>query len=301
MMNSTRSMLLTLLTMTVSIPLASCGSDDPQGCEATELSDGSVSIQCGDQDPVVLTAPDETPGQPGEQGARGERGPRGDAGTAAAIRIEEASPQQCPFGGSVVFTGLDLDASGSLEPGEESQNFIVCQGAPGDGKTALVTSSQAALSDCPDGGTRVEVGLDEDESGTLDPEEIIDAFDICDGAPGAPGADGARALIEVTLDAATGCADGGDVVTVGVDADGDGTLTGAEATGTFSKSAMAPTALTAPTGRRARSPTMAMAPRPSRAPTAPWPPSVMAPTVARARSPKMATAPPQSHVLEARA
>lgn len=227
---------ITLLTYA----LSGCVTQDP--CTTTELEDGSVILQCGDEPPVTISGSGGPAGEAGEPGARGpqgedgrpgEDGERGEDGQSAALRTESATPDQCAYGGEVVYTGYDTDDSGALEPGEETRNFIICQGAPGDGKTAIVVSSQADLGDCPEGGRRVEVGLDADQSGSLEPDEILDAFNICNGASGDMGEGGASALIEVVVDGALTCVAGGDLIHVGVDADRDGTLSQAERSGSF--------------------------------------------------------------------
>lgn len=227
---------VTLLTCT----LSGCAAQEP--CTTTEREDGSVLLQCGDEPPVTIAGPqgpageDGAPGEqgvPGEDGELGQAGIDGEDGQTAAIRTEAATSEQCAYGGEVVYTGYDSDGSGALEAGEETQNFIICQGAPGDGKVALVVSSQADLNDCPTGGRRVEVGLDDDQSGALEADEILDAFNICNGVKGDMGEGGASALIEVVVDGAVACPAGGDLIHVGVDADGDGTLSSGERSGSF--------------------------------------------------------------------
>ncbi len=207
-----------------------CGGGDTSeqaSCTTTENEDGSITLQCGDGDAVTLKGPQGELGADGAAGQDGMDGVDGMNGQTAAIRVEPATTEQCAYGGEVVYTGYDLDGSGELEQGEETQNFIVCQGAPGDGKTALVVSSMADLNDCPTGGHRVEVGLDNDQSGALEASEILDMFTVCNGETGR------GTLIEVTVDGAQNCAAGGDTVDVGVDVDGDGTLSAAELSGSF--------------------------------------------------------------------
>lgn len=222
---------------------SACGSSASEpSCKTTANDDGTVTLQCGDSEPVLLQGPAGERGEPGPVGAPGtdgEPGPTGapgadgDDGKSTAIRVEDASADQCTYGGEVIYTGLDDNDDGALNVGEEDRNFVICQGAPGDGVAALVAISNADSSDCPTGGNKIEVGQDTSGDGILDANEITDTFNVCHGSDGAVGAAGADTLIEVVIDGATTCAAGGNQIKVGVDADADGSLSLAETSQTL--------------------------------------------------------------------
>lgn len=154
-------------------------------------------------------------------GADGEDGAQG---LSAAIAIEPlAGNDPCPAGGVRVSFGLDDDGDGVLDrPGEVDASTVLCNGLPGpegpagpagqdgedgidgedgqdgtngeDGKTTLVTTADAGDA-CPDGGLVIRAGVDIDDDGTLDPDEVTTTETICAAANGADGEDGASCTI----------------------------------------------------------------------------------------------------------
>ncbi|HKQ32048.1 MAG TPA: hypothetical protein VJV40_02510 [Thermodesulfobacteriota bacterium] len=66
------------------------------------------------------------------------------------------------------------------------------QGDPGaDGLTSLLdTTSEAPGANCANGGTKVDTGLDADNSGVLDPGEITNTYYACNGEQGIQGIQG---------------------------------------------------------------------------------------------------------------
>lgn len=103
-----------------------------------------------------------------------------------------------------------------------------------NGQSAVVaTTAEAAGANCVNGGTKVEVGLDANGNGVLDPSEVNAAATsyVCDGTDGTPGdpgsvgADGHDTLVATTDEpAGANCADGGIKIESGVDLDDSGTL-----------------------------------------------------------------------------
>jgi hypothetical protein len=81
---------------------------------------------------------------------------------------------------------------------------------------------------CADGGILVEAGIDENDDGELDDDEVDSTSYVCDGADGAhgeTGPEGPASLIAVTAEAAGDtCEAGGQRIDYGVDADSDGVL-----------------------------------------------------------------------------
>jgi len=106
-------------------------------------------------------------------------------------------------------------------------------GLPGSaGRNALVRiHAELAGSHCLAGGNRIDAGLDANDSGVLDDSEVSSTQYVCNGSSGAPGADG-RAMLTLIADAGMHCAFGGKAISVGIDADGNGVLGGAEISST---------------------------------------------------------------------
>jgi len=120
-------------------------------------------------------------------------------------------------------------------------------GSPGPagmpGRNALVlTTAEAAGTNCATGGTKVETGQDANDNGTLDAGEITSTRYVCNGAagangsagsPGTAGANGISALVRTTAEAAgANCATGGTKVETGPDNNNNGTLDAGEITST---------------------------------------------------------------------
>ncbi|MFO0745886.1 MAG: S8 family serine peptidase [Myxococcota bacterium] len=164
--------------------------------------------------------------------------------------VDEPAGDHCPHGGVAIEVGVDQDGDGLLGDDEvvADQTTWVCD--PPDGAPSLVVTSDAEASDCPDGGTRIDTGVDDDRDGTLDEAEIDHTAFACDGAngvdgangangatgptggTGADGGDGAVALVTTTVIApGAQCKAGGILIVSGVDQNGDGVLTAGETTG----------------------------------------------------------------------
>ncbi|MEO1172455.1 MAG: hypothetical protein AAFX94_10450, partial [Myxococcota bacterium] len=97
-----------------------------------------------------------------------------------------------------------------------------------DGVSILLNvSDEPAGMNCPNGGTRVESGRDDNSDGVLDAAEVDSTRFVCAGA------DGSSALVRLSDEAAgVNCAFGGTRVDAGVDNDGNGALDPAEITDT---------------------------------------------------------------------
>ncbi|MBL8785503.1 MAG: hypothetical protein JNJ59_11415 [Deltaproteobacteria bacterium] len=89
-----------------------------------------------------------------------------------------------------VESGLDLDRDGVLDPNEVTARSVVCDGLDGlPGPAALIVQSNDVRF-C-EGGIVLFSGTDWDLDGFLDPDEIDDETEVCDGI------DGHNALVEV--------------------------------------------------------------------------------------------------------
>ena len=132
-----------------------------------------------------------------------------------------------------------------------STAFVACGGGEDgldgtDGTTALISTADASAEECAYGGTVISVGIDTNDDGELDADEVTSTTIVCDGAPGGSGNDGERGPIggdgddgddgDVPLvefsDEPVGenCSLGGVRIDTGVDADGDGELSEDEIT-----------------------------------------------------------------------
>jgi hypothetical protein len=117
----------------------------------------------------------------------GEPGAPGGAGASGLVHAStEPAGANCPFGGTRIDVGVDSNGNGALDPTEVSPTATsyVCNGK---GQSSLVrTTAEPAGPHCPFAGTRIETGLDADNSGTLDAAEIDAAATsyVCNLAPG---------------------------------------------------------------------------------------------------------------------
>ncbi|HOX46527.1 MAG TPA: hypothetical protein PK668_23185 [Myxococcota bacterium] len=160
-------------------------------------------------------------------GQSGENGQDGQDGHSTLIDTADEPPgANCPTGGLLISTGLDLDDDGVLEPEEATATEYVCNGEDGeDGLASLVSvMDEAAGANCTEGGQAVRSGVDSNRDGLLQPEEVTATDYVCNGATGADGQPGLTSLVRQE-DAAPGdCPFEGRVVMTGLDEDGDGYL-----------------------------------------------------------------------------
>ncbi|MCA9666382.1 MAG: hypothetical protein KC503_12365 [Myxococcales bacterium] len=130
----------------------------------------------------------------GPQGPAGDPGPGGN--NALTRTSAEAAGTNCKDGGFKIEIGLDKNSNGTLDDDEVSSSATryVCDGAGGTGnagKNALVkVSAEPEGTNCPNGGQKIETGIDDDGNGTLDPGEVNSAATtyVCNG--GTPGPSG---------------------------------------------------------------------------------------------------------------
>lgn len=127
-------------------------------------------------------------------GAPGANGQDGEDGLNALVNVIPVEPgENCPTGGVRIDVGLDLNRDGALDDSEITKSVYVCNGAPGadggdgangqDGVNALVdVTTVEPGNNCPAGGVRIDVGLDDDGDGILDESEITKTSYVCNGA-----------------------------------------------------------------------------------------------------------------------
>jgi photosystem II stability/assembly factor-like uncharacterized protein len=174
-------------------------------------------------------------------GANGTNGINGE--NSLVTVVPEAAGANCSAGGSLVSSGLDTNGNGILDPGEVTNRLYICNGAAGaagsTGLNSLISTFSLAVGDanCATGGTRVNSGVDTNGNGVLDPSEITNTQDVCNGAQGAPGAAGSNgqnslvSLTTLTVGNAS-CPNGGTEAQSGIDSNGDGILEAGEVTNT---------------------------------------------------------------------
>jgi OmcA/MtrC family decaheme c-type cytochrome len=126
----------------------------------------------------------------------GCEGPSGAAGTSTVVKTSaEPAGKNCQAGGTKVESGIDANGNGGLDDAEidSARTYYVCNGAAGSSKGTLIkTTPEPAGTNCANGGTKVEVGLDANGNGVLDPTEVATSQTtfICNGATGSNGANG---------------------------------------------------------------------------------------------------------------
>ena len=165
----------------------------------------------------------------------GANGTNGTNGSTSLVTVIPQSPNaQCPTGGQGIYSGLDVDGDGLLQPGEVKNTSFVCNGANGaNGDVALVrTVAEPAGVNCANGGVRVSSGVDGNGDGILADVEATSTAFVCHGAPGIqgpqgiPGVDAAFAI--TPEDPGVNCAAGGFRIDVGPDANANGVLDATE-------------------------------------------------------------------------
>ena len=169
-----------------------------------ELSSNEVGVTVD-----ICNGADGADGEKGDQGDQGNPGPQGDQG----------DPGQ---DGSDGTNGTDGAAGADGTDGTD--------GAAGsDGLSALVsTSTESAGANCASGGTKIEVGMDDNGNGVLDAGEVDQTQYVCNGADGADGTDGQDGsastdtlLSRISTPTLQACSSGGRIIEHGLD-NGDG-------------------------------------------------------------------------------
>src|SRR5664279_1428650 len=103
--------------------------------------------------------------------------------------------------------------------------------ACGDQRAVVASSLVAAVAEpaganCAAGGEAIEIGVDRNANGVLDPSEITATTYVCAPPAGAPGS---STLVDVVAEPpGAHCANGGQAIETGVDANGNGMLDAVE-------------------------------------------------------------------------
>jgi hypothetical protein len=161
-------------------------------------------------------------------GGDGGTGATGEAGHSALLETQaEAAGENCEYGGTAIFSGVDLDGDGALSEAEITATSYICAGAPGEpgepgeaGPGALIETGEATGCGAA-GGTHIRVGVDANSDGVLQDEEVTGEDEICNP----PGPSDTPILIDrVDVPPGDTCDMGGSATRVGRDLDGDGEL-----------------------------------------------------------------------------
>jgi hypothetical protein len=147
-------------------------------------------------------------------------GPAHDAGPQLLLRTDPASAADCPYGGSIVASGLDHNGDGTLQDGEVASRALVCNPDPMlPPPIVLRRVPEPPGVHCSAGGTAVQSGPDDNGSGQLDDGEVAHVDYLC-----------RNALVTRLAVEPLGphCLVGGLAFFAGVDRDGDGELDDAE-------------------------------------------------------------------------
>jgi len=179
----------------------------------------SVDICNGEQGPPGV---DGTDGQDGADGADGAQGPAGADGTDGQDGADGTDGQDGADGtnGTDGQDGADGTNGTDGQDGADGTNGTDGQDGS-NGMNALVSMTpESAGSNCANGGTRIDVGVDDNSNGVLEATEIDQTQYVCDG-----GSSNNTMLTSISSPPANmGCDAGGRVVSHGLDnGDGGGT------------------------------------------------------------------------------
>lgn len=161
-------------------------------------------------------------------GGNGNGGQNGINGHSSILMVtDEPAGSNCENGGMRIEIGIDLNENFTLDPIEIQSNYFVCNGANGiDGLNTLSTvTSEPNGVNCASGGIMVALGLDSNQNGTLDSEEIVSENYLCHGSTGGDGTEGTASLIRTTQEnAGENCEVGGLQFEVGHDSNRNNSL-----------------------------------------------------------------------------
>lgn len=199
--------------------ILSCSTEDP----GDNCPNGGISIAIGlDSNGNGLLDEGEVIGEPKFvcNGANGNDG--------KSPIVTSTTDVSCSNGGIELTFGYDNDNNGTID--EVLETVTICNGENGsDGSNGLNSIIRTSPStNCADGGTLVQVGIDDNANGTLEAGEVDSSFDVCNGANGNNGSNGLNSVVDVrTFTGNAGSCntnDGGIVIRVGIDDNGNGSL-----------------------------------------------------------------------------
>ena len=157
---------------------------------------------------------------------RGANGVQGYSTLLASV-VEPKDSVNCLDGGLKVTRGLDRNRNQHLDDDEVTLTHYVCEGAQGSkGSQMLLVANPvtAGASDifCPYGGLELSSGLDTNQDGVLQADEITSQEMVCQGEHGVEGE--SSLIVSHSESAGANCALGGLKLDYGVDTNKDGSL-----------------------------------------------------------------------------
>lgn len=126
-----------------------------------------------------------TDGTDGIDGTDGTNGTNGTDGLTSLISTAVEQPgTNCANGGFRLDIGLDSNSNGQLDTSEVSSTQYLCNLDPADGLTSLIsTVIEQPGANCANGGYRLDVGLDSNDNGQLEVEEVSSSEYLCNADP----------------------------------------------------------------------------------------------------------------------
>ncbi len=116
-------------------------------------------------------------------------------GANSLVSVTDEPPgTNCPNGGKKIEKGADTDNDARLDAGEVTATTYVCNGTDGGidrppgAKSLISVTIEAAGTNCPSGGRKIEAGVDTDADGELDAGEVTATTYVCNDADGPDGA-----------------------------------------------------------------------------------------------------------------
>lgn len=160
----------------------------------------------------------------GEDGENGNDGVNG--ANSLIISTIEAPGNNCQNGGLLIQIGLDVNENGTLEPEEVNSTSFVCNGIDQYQNLIRITNEPPSIN-CVNGGQTIRTGLDLNNNGILEDNEVNNTVYVCNGL------DGINSLIKSTSEeAGENCTNGGIKIEFGLDNNANGILDEAEITST---------------------------------------------------------------------
>jgi|GEM_PF-1808225 len=151
----------------------------------------------------------------------------GNNGLSSLVNIEpEPAGENCNSGGYKIETGIDSNENGILDASEVQHSEYICHGNDINGLTSLVNiETEPAGENCNSGGYKIETGIDSNENGILDPNEVQHSQYICHGND----INGLTSLVNIeTEPAGENCNSGGYKIETGIDSNENGILDASE-------------------------------------------------------------------------
>lgn len=121
----------------------------------------------------------------GATGGEGGEGGQNSSVSLIAVEAEEAG-DDCEHGGTRIRVGVDENGNSTLEASEVTSTQYVCA-APeggGGGRTLFETEVEAAGDNCEQGGTKISSGVDKNDDGQLDEDEVSQEQYVCNDVDG---------------------------------------------------------------------------------------------------------------------